>query len=66
MIAVLKELYPSWNGEAGPGLDYRRFGVGYYYKISTQKAQAEIGFKPIFDFRRAVVDYAETLVRLNK
>ena len=28
MIAVRKEFYPAWNDEAGPGLDYRRYGVG--------------------------------------
>lgn len=66
MIAVLKELHPGWNGEAGPGLDYRRYGVGYYYKMATQKAQAELGFKPAFDFRRAAIDYAKTLGRSKK
>lgn len=66
MIAVLKAIYPSWTGEAGPGLDYRRYGVGYYYKMATHKAQTEIGFKPMFDFRSSVIDYAQTLARLQK
>ena len=66
MIAVLKELYPGWSGEAGPGLDYRLYGMPYYYRMATQKARAEIGFKPKFDFRRAVVDYAQTLARWEK
>ena len=66
MVDVLQDLYPSWRGEAGPGLDYRRLGPGYYFKMSTQKAQAELGFKPAFDFRRAVIDYAQTAERLRK
>lgn len=65
MIAVLKDLHPSWRCEAGPGLDYRDFGLGYYFRMSTQKARDEIGFKPRFDFRRAVIDYAETLGRIR-
>ena len=66
MIAVLKDLYPSWSAEAGPGLDYRRLGAGYYFRMATRKAQTELGFKPLFDFRRAATDYAGTLRRLNK
>lgn len=65
MIDVLKDLYPSWTADAGPGLDYRRLGPGYYFKMATQKAQAELGFKPAFDFRRAVIDYAETVGRIR-
>jgi UDP-glucose 4-epimerase len=66
MISILKDLYPSWNAEAGPGLDYRRRGPGYYFRMAIQRAQAELGFKPMFDFRSAVIDYAETLDRLRK
>ena len=66
MISVLKRLYPSWRGEAGPGLDYRRLGAGYYFRMATQKAQSELGFKPRFDFRAAVIDFAETLERLKR
>jgi nucleoside-diphosphate-sugar epimerase len=61
MVAVLKDPYPSWSGEVGPGLDYRHLGLGYYFKMATDQARAEIGFKPRFDFRRAVIDYAETM-----
>lgn len=66
MIAVLERLYPEWRGEAGPGLDYRRLGAGYYFRMATEKAQTELGFKPRFDFRAAVVDFAETLKRLKR
>lgn len=65
MIAVLKELYPHWECETGPGLDYRGYGVPYYFRMATQKAQAELGFKAMFDFRRSVIDYADTLARLK-
>ena len=65
MIAILQDLHPSWHAEAGPGLDYRRLGLGYYFKMATDKARAELGFKPRFDFRRAAIDYAETLGRLQ-
>lgn len=65
MIDTLKELYPSWQGEVGPGLDYRRMGVGYYFKMATDKAHAEIGFRPKFNFRSAAIDYARTLARLG-
>ena len=66
IIAVLESLYPSWKGEAGPGLDYRGLGPGYYFRMAIQKAKAELGFSPRFDFRRAVIDYAETLERLKR
>lgn len=66
MIGVLENLYPSWTAEAGPGLDYRRLGPGYYFRMAIQKAKAELGFNPRFDFRRAVIDYAETLERLKR
>lgn len=66
MIAVLKGLYPSWSAEAGPGLDYRRSGLGNYFKMATEKAHAEIGFKPLFNYRLAAIDYAATLERLKK
>ena len=61
MIAVLKELYPGWEAEAGPGLDYRGYGIPHYFRMATQRARAEIAFKPMFDFRSAVIDYAKTL-----
>jgi UDP-glucose 4-epimerase len=64
MIAILQELFPGWRGEAGPGLDYRDMGTEYYFLMSTQKAAAEIGFVPRFDFRKAALDYKETLARL--
>lgn len=63
MIGVMKELYPRWRCDAGPGLDYRRYGVGYYFEMATQKARDELGFKPLFDFRRAAIDYTETRAR---
>jgi UDP-glucose 4-epimerase len=66
MIAVLEDLHPGWSAEAGPGLDYRRVGPGYYFKMATEKARAEIGFVPRFDFRRAAIDYGETLGRLKQ
>jgi UDP-glucose 4-epimerase len=65
MIEVVKELYPSWRGAAGPGLDYRRFGPGFYFMMATDRAQAELGFRPAFDFRKAVIDYAQTVERLQ-
>jgi UDP-glucose 4-epimerase len=65
MITVLRDIHPSWDGEAGPGLDYRGCGTAFYYQMSTQKARAEIGFRPIFDFRSAAIDYAHTLRRLT-
>lgn len=65
MIEVLQDLFPSWRGEVGPGLDYRRLGAGYYFRMAIDKARAELGFEPRFDFRRAAIDYAETLGRLS-
>ena len=65
MIATLKDLYPSWGAEAGPGLDYDGTGSGYYFRLATEKARAELGFKPRFDFRSAAIDYAATLARLK-
>ncbi len=65
MVTVLRDLYPSWRGEVGPGLDYRDRGLGNYFRMATQKAQAELGFKPLFDFRRAVIDYAKTMELLK-
>lgn len=64
MIEILQELFPGWTAEAGPGIDYRDMGVEYYFLMSTRKAAAEIGFQPKFDFRKAVLDYQETLARL--
>lgn len=60
MIAALKELYPGWQGEAGPGLDYRGYGVAHYFRMATQRARDELGFEAKFDFRSAVLDYART------
>lgn len=65
MIAVLQALYPAWVCVAGPGLNYRRGHMGDYFLMETKKAREELGFKPAFDFRRAVIDYAETLARLG-
>lgn len=66
MIAALKQLYPLWDCEAGAGLDYRGSGVGYHYRMATQKARTELGFKPLFDFRRAAIDYGKTLECLER
>lgn len=66
MMDTLRELYPSWHAEAGPGLDYREFGVEYYFRMSTAKAEAELGYKSRYDFRRAAIDYAATVERLRK
>lgn len=65
MIATLSELYPSWKGEVGPGLDYRRSSVADYFLMNTSRAREEIGFQPKFDFKSAVLDYAATLNRLR-
>ena len=66
MIAVLKELYPGFDGQAEPGFDYRKLGIGHYFRLSSEKAKAEIGYKPKYDFRKSVIDYAETMARLAK
>lgn len=66
MIEILRELFPGWQGEVGPGLDYRGIGTEYYFLMSTQKARDEIGFVPRFDFRKAALDYKETLERLAR
>ena len=66
MIAVLKSIYPAWDAEAGPGLDYRRSGPGNYFRMNIAKARAEIGFSPQFNYRLAAIDYAATLERLGK
>lgn len=65
MIEVLTDLHPSWSGQAGPGLDYRRCGVEFYYRMDTRKAREDLNFKPVFNFRRAAIDYADTLLRLR-
>ena len=64
IITILRNLYPSWNAAAGPGLDYRRIGLHHYFRMSIQKAGIELGFRPLFDFRRAAIHYAETVGRL--
>jgi UDP-glucose 4-epimerase len=64
MALILKELYPRWEASIGDGVDYRNSGTGYYFLMSTRKAQEEIAFRPLFDFRRAAIDYAETVRRL--
>jgi UDP-glucose 4-epimerase len=65
MIAVLRQLFPAWEGSVGAGLDYRNIGSGYYFLMSTEKARKEIGFEPKFDFKRAAEDYVETLKRIG-
>ena len=65
MIAVLRDLYPGWQGEAGPGLDYRGLGAGYYFVMDISKAREELGFRPEFPFREAVAHYASTLSLLS-
>ena len=65
MINILKDLHPSWNAAAGPGLDYDDTGVEYYFRLSTAKAQRELGYQSRFDFRSAAIDYAATLARLR-
>jgi UDP-glucose 4-epimerase len=61
IIATLEELYPGWKGTAGPGLDYRNMGTGAYFRMEIEKARNEIGFRPKYDFRSAVLDYAALL-----
>lgn len=58
MIAVLQEFHPGWQGSAGPGLDYRKTGPGYYFRMDIAKAQEELGFTPKFNFASAVRDHA--------
>jgi UDP-glucose 4-epimerase len=64
MIKVLQDMFPGWQGEAGPGLDYRGMGSGYYFAMDTTRAKQEIGFRSKYDFRRSAEDYVETLRRL--
>lgn len=66
IVDLLTELYPGWKGSAGPGLDYRNIGSGYYFKMAIDKARRELGFEPKFDFRSAVRDYAEIFGRLAR
>jgi len=61
IIEILKEMYPGWQGSVAPGLDYRKIGTGYYYAMDTRRARDELGWKPRFDFRGAVRDYARLM-----
>jgi len=62
IVEVLQGLYPNWQGHVGPGLDYRKIGMGYYFQMDTSKATREFGFKPQFTFKKAVQDYAMLLL----
>ncbi len=66
IVALLKDMYPGWQGSAGPGLDYRKIGTGYYFKMDTSRARDELGFVPKFNFRSAVQDYAAVLAHQIK
>ena len=66
MIAVLQEFHPGWKGSAGPGLDYRKTGPGYYFRMDLEQAREQLGFRPKFNFRSAVKDYATLLERLSR
>ena len=61
IIAVLRRLYPAWDGRAGTGLDYRNMGVGHYFAMAIGKAERELDYKPQLDFASAVRDYAALL-----
>lgn len=61
IVSILKELYPQWDGRVGGGLDYKRTGLGAYYRMDTSRARAELGWQPRFDFREAVRDYARVM-----
>jgi nucleoside-diphosphate-sugar epimerase len=65
MIAILQSLYPGWDAHAGPGLDYRGIGVAQYFRMDTGRARAELGWRPAFDFRAAVLDYARQRASLR-
>ena len=66
IVSILGELFPGWNGSAGPGLDYRKIGTGYYFRMDLEQAREQLGFRPKFDFRSAVKDYAALLERLSR
>lgn len=66
MAETLQDMIPGWHVEIGPGLDYRNYGLGAYFRMSLKKASEEIGYRPKFDFRLAAADYIETQRRLNK
>jgi len=66
MADTLQNMIPGWRAEIGPGLDYRNYGLGAYFRMSLKKASEEIGYRPKFDFRLAAGDYIETQRRLSK
>ncbi|MGE0802190.1 MAG: NAD-dependent epimerase/dehydratase family protein [Lautropia sp.] len=61
IVSILKDLFPRWQGSVGPGLDYRSIGTGFYYAMDTTRAREELGWRPRFDFRSAVQDYARLM-----
>ena len=61
IISILGDLYPHWEGSAGPGLDYRGMGLGHYFSMDTTRARTELRYEPRFAFRSAVEDYARLL-----
>lgn len=66
MADTLRNMIPGWRAEIGPGLDYRNYGLGAYFRMSLKKAAEEIGYQPKFDFRLAAADYIEMQQRLNR
>jgi UDP-glucose 4-epimerase len=65
MADALMQIHPQWKCEVGPGLDYRKIGPGYYFRMDISKAERELNFRPRFPFRNAAIDYEKTLKRLS-
>jgi UDP-glucose 4-epimerase len=63
--AEIRKHIPAATIDIGPGLDF--WGAGYpmcsVYDIS--RAKHELGYQPEYDLSRAVIDYLDTLRRLD-
>lgn len=57
---------PQADIEIGPGLNYMGWDVNYAGVLDNRRAAATLGFRPRFDLKAAVADYAERLRSLPR
>jgi UDP-glucose 4-epimerase len=62
---AVKKIFPEFEADIGPGLDYLGIGFNTYCIYDISRAKDELGYNPQYSIDDGVADYIQTMRKLN-